>query len=122
MKFKIIVSIPPRSLWPNGRSHHFTKAKAAKKFREACQAAVLQAIENVNKPLWKSATVQSTWFFRNRGRRDPDNLIAALKYCYDGAVRAGLLIDDDQLTHLPPRMEIDRATPRVEVEFVNETS
>lgn len=59
------------------------------------------------------------WLEPNR-KRDPDNIHAAVKFCMDGLVAAGVLADDTQKTigrieHHP--IEIDAKEPGVTVEM-----
>lgn len=66
---------------------------------------------------WRSATTQATFYHKDSRRRDRDNLLASIKAGFDGLRDAGLLIDDDELTHLPVVREVDRSNPRVEIEL-----
>ncbi len=59
--------------------------------------------------------VQPTFWFKTRHRRDPDNLGAQLKTAYDAIVEAGVIEDDHRLLPLPPRIELDKEDPRVEL-------
>ncbi|MCH8275795.1 MAG: hypothetical protein IH851_13515 [Armatimonadetes bacterium] len=50
---------------------------------------------------WREVTARLTFHFPDRRRRDHDNLAASFKSAWDGFVDAGLLVDDDRITHLP---------------------
>ena len=66
---------------------------------------------------WKAAEAEATFFFRDKRRRDRDNLLASLKAAFDGIAAAGVVEDDADLTHLPVRVEVDKADPRVEIKI-----
>ena len=112
----VTVAIPPRSLSPNARVHYRRKAEDFKKTKihtgEQTQIAMHE--HNV-KGGWMYADCRVFWYARCARRRDRDNLNATLKAVFDGLVVGGLLIDDDNLTHLPMRVEVDARNPRVEL-------
>jgi len=95
------------------RRGRFAKAAAARKYREIAREATLAT--GIESGPWEHATIQATFYYATRRRRDDVNALAMLKSAYDGIVDAGLLIDDDSthLTTLPARFEVDRAWPRV---------
>lgn len=63
----------------------------------------------------ESATVQATFYHKDKRRRDGDNLLAMLKPVWDGMVDAGVFVDDSGLTHLPVVKLVDKDNPRVEI-------
>ena len=110
------LDLPPKALTPNARPHFMTRANAAKHYRDHA-ANSARIVMGTDRLLWTEATVQVTFYFRDRRRRDPDNLAASLKAAWDGLRDAGVLADDDKLTHLPLRVATDRDGPRVRVEM-----
>lgn len=86
---------PPRGLSPNGSHRHWAvRAKAKKRYRNACWTAVRELglagiLPNGDSPLMVSLTFVPP----NRRRRDVDNLIAAMKAGLDGVAEA-LELDD----------------------------
>lgn len=112
-------SLPPRTLWPNGRPNHFKRAKVVKEHREeACRtAADAMRAAGVTDGPWEKATLLAAFYWPNLQRRDEDGAAASLKSYRDGLVDAALLRDDStaHLKNLPPRFDIDRKDPRVEL-------
>lgn len=102
----ITLPIPPKALWPNARPHWRAKNKAFQAYKQASCVAAFVAT-NGTRHKWECATCQCAFAFKRRGRRDPDNLMAAMKAVWDGLVVAGLLKDDDKLTHLPVTIAFD---------------
>lgn len=115
MTLTITLPLPPRALSPNGRPHHFEKAREAKKRRNLAMVLTLAALPAGWKPRFPSASVEIVRYSKVRRRRDSDNLISSEKNSIDGVVDSGFLADDDQITHLPPRKLIDRQNPRIEI-------
>jgi crossover junction endodeoxyribonuclease RusA len=111
---RLQLSLPPRVLWPNARTHWFGKARATKAYRFAAGVNAKAATP----PGWTmptAASVQCDFYFRDRRRRDRDNLLAALKAAFDGLADAGVVADDSALTYLPISIGYDRERPRVEI-------
>lgn len=116
----IILPLPPAILSPNkhvgSRGGRFAFAAATKKYRcVAKEAAEAQQAAFG----WQRATVQLTFWHRQRRRRDDVNFAASMKAAYDGIVEAGLVVDDDS-EHLTTRTTlfgIDKDHPRVEMVF-----
>lgn len=115
----VVLPLPPRVLSPNvftgSRGGRMQKAGATKGYRaQASRAAEELGVESGP---WQQATVQATFYHRDRRRRDDVNSMAMLKPAYDGLVDAGLLVDDDaaHLTTLPATFAVDREHPRVEL-------
>ena len=117
---KITLPLPPACLSPNARVHWAAKAKAAKTMRElACLNAKAWCNENENTYPWREATMQLTFYFKTAARRDPDNCLSSCKSVIDGIVDAGVLLDDDMITHLPVVRMKDKDNPRLEMEISN---
>jgi len=117
LEVMVSLSLPPRDLWPNARPHHMAKARAAKAYRHEAKLAAKQAMGRAVPVRWTEATIQATFRFTTARRRDPDNCLAALKAAFDGLRDAGLIADDNRLTHLPVvigRGELGGVTLRVE--------
>lgn len=115
---KIITKIPSAALSPNSRSHWRVKHRASKSVKKATAAGVQIALLIDGKPEgipWHKVELQATYYHKCKRRRDPDNLIALLKYPIDGLVMGGLLVDDDQITLKPVQRLIDKDNPRLEM-------
>lgn len=112
----VSLPIPDRCLSPNARTHWAVRSKAAKR-----QHAVA-FFETVEVLQWPGVTFQPAethgvrcrWFFRDRRRRDADNLLASMKHAFDGIAEA-LEVDDRTFVHWPADIGYDRERPRVEV-------
>lgn len=113
---RIILPLPPRVVSPNGRAHWAAKARAVKAMRYRAAAEVLAA-RGKDRAVWPAATVQVTYYHRDRRRRDGDNALASCKAFIDGIADAGLVADDVALTYPPVRFKVDKARPRVELEI-----
>lgn len=116
---QIVLPLPPKALHPNtARVHWAARAKATAKCRgEACfltRDAIARQIGYATLP-WKAATIQATFYFRDKRRRDKSNLNAWLKAAQDGIAEAGVVANDEAFTPLPPIVEVDKASPRVVV-------
>ena len=112
----ITLPLPPKGLSPNDRMHWAWKAAAVKKYRSWSAAATTEQLcKNPKYRGWAAAKVQPVFYFKDKRRRDRDNLAATLKAAYDGLVDAGLLVDDEGLVPLPPEIGVDRENPRVEL-------
>ena len=110
----IKLPLPPKELSPNARCHWGKKAKAVKQYRKL--ASFEAFIESSNlKQRWKDARSYVTAYFKDKRRRDRDNLLASLKSAFDGIVDAGVLDDDSGLIHMPIDMCVDKHDPRVEI-------
>lgn len=110
---RLVLSFPSRDLHPNARVHWARKAKAVKAYRTEAWAAALQL--RLGRPMWRRASVRTTFYVPNAHRRDPDGLASSCKAIFDGIVDAGVLADDDQLVIYPATLTVDRVNPRVEI-------
>jgi crossover junction endodeoxyribonuclease RusA len=103
-------------LSPNARTHWTRKAHCTQKYRWLVgQLARPLAREKRLRVPWDKATVSLTFYQPNDLRRDADNFLASMKAAFDGLVDAGILKDDNRITHLPVEMKLDRKNPRVEM-------
>ena len=108
----IILPLPPRELSPNARPHWAAKARAVKRYRQTAWLCALAV--RPSEPI-QTARVTSRFFFRNRRRRDRDNLLASLKPAFDGIAGARVVTNDSGMTHMPVEQYLDRTDPRVEI-------
>ena len=55
-------------------------------------------------------------FYEKHRKRDPDNLLAALKFIFDALRKEGVLLNDgwDQVKSIVPKHRVDAKRPRVE--------
>ena len=115
----IILPLPGGILSPNctvgSIGGRFMKAAAIKKYRRLAEKAVVS--ECIDTSPWRAVTVQATFFFKDRRRRDPDNALGSLKAAYDGIVDSGLVADDDwdRMKRMEPVLAFDHNHPRVEL-------
>ena len=117
-KITIVTKIPSAALSPNSRSHWRVKHKASKSVKKVTVVGLHVAMALDGKPEgipWHEVELQATYYHKCKRRRDPDNLIALLKYPIDGLVIGGLLVDDDQITLKPVQRLIDKDNPRLEM-------
>lgn len=110
----ITLPLPPRELHPNARVHFMARAKQTKSYRFHAAVVVRQTRVGVAER-WKTATVQATFYFKDKRRRDKDGMLSSLKASFDGLADAGLIADDSGLTHLPVIVKLDKKNPRVEL-------
>lgn len=111
----LTLPLPPRELHPNARVHWRPKAKAVATYRMLAKGAALVALGRARQPRWSAAAAQAVFYVKDRRRRDRDNLAASLKAGWDGIADAGVVENDAGITHLPVRIEVDAARPRVEI-------
>lgn len=111
----IELPLPHKNLSPNSRCHWRAKAEATKKARHAAWIGGTAVwVENfLTAPQWEEATVQATFYCRDKRRRDRDNLLASLKAYFDGLADSKLIGNDSGLTHLPVKVAVDKKFPRV---------
>jgi Holliday junction resolvase RusA-like endonuclease len=113
----ITIGIPHKALSPNEKPHWAAKAKKVKAARS--KAWLLAQTEIVCSkspaPQWVHAISTVVWYSRTKRRPDPDNANAMLKPTFDGMCDAGVVLNDKNLYHNPPRFEVDKQNPRVEV-------
>ena len=114
---RVVLPLPPKELSPNARVHWAKKARATRIYRGKAWAGALVRLDRIEPPRWRHATMQSTFYWPDKRRRDRDNAEACMKHARDGFVDAGVLVDDDELVVLPTRFEVHKFQPRVEVEI-----
>lgn len=111
--YVVVLPLPPRELSPNSRSHWRVKARHVKEYRH--RARYETAFLLSKKPPLDAVRIEARFFFRDKRRRDRDNLLASLKSAFDGIADAGLVRNDSDITHLPVVIDVDRNEPRVEL-------
>lgn len=117
---QITISVPIPKSDQNKMMHHRAKALARqedwKNAKEAAEVAVrdLGNWKEYKFP-WKSAEMHVRWYHPTRRHRDSWNIVGCLKGTLDGIVRAGILVDDNEVQ--PPTVErlTDNNNPRVEI-------
>jgi crossover junction endodeoxyribonuclease RusA len=124
-KLTVVIDIPDKRLSPNkpvaSRGARFGKANATKKQRtqakKVCKVKMILA--GIHAGDWQKATMTATFYHTTNRRRDGVNSLGMLKGAVDGVIDAGLLPDDDwlHLEQMPPRFEVDKERPRVEMTF-----
>lgn len=112
MELIVQLTLPPKELSPNARTHWARKARAAKKYK--AQAHVSTMVMHAEGADWSRAKVRVKMWNRTKHRWDGDNLLSAMKSAFDGIAEA-LGVDDKEWTHLPCVQDTDPDDPRVEV-------
>ena len=101
-----------RNSWQQG-------AKSKQNNTQWCRLFFMNALRTgAIKPVKKRQDVYVFWYEPNK-KRDPDNILAGLKFILDGAVLAGFLPDDSQkyIRNIFSEIRVDAKRPRVEVTF-----
>lgn len=121
MKVLIItLPLPPRTLNENVHVAHWSmRARAVKSYKTAAYYATMDAINRNPEfrqalPLDRVELIPAI-FFRSPNRRDSDNWNPALKAARDGIAKAGVVVNDETVTTMPPELKIDKNNPRVEL-------
>lgn len=127
---EIVLCLPPRSLHPNAnrpmrnsRGVMMGRSRERKKYRQhAAECGVAWIVElfehRSRAPRFHEAHVQLTFDLAGKRRMDADNLLAWAKAGIDGLVDAGVFEDDDRLTWLPVRQEVNSLFPALRVQIV----
>jgi Holliday junction resolvase RusA-like endonuclease len=65
---------------------------------------------------YSAVKLEITWYCKNR-RKDPDNIAAAVKFIFDGLVKAGKLENDgwEENKGWTNIFKVDKKNPRVEI-------
>lgn len=107
--------IPPTNNKYMGNSHNFNEYRREK---ERWHWLIKGAINKAHRPQrpFERATVNITYYFKDKRRRDPDNYSG--KMLLDPLVREGILIDDSfAVVTLVLVGEVDKKNPRTEIEI-----
>jgi Holliday junction resolvase RusA-like endonuclease len=97
--------LPDSDLSPNKRLHHMQLYTAKRIAKELAMFLVLEQ-GRPNVP-YEKAHITITWVAKDKRRRDPDNLFAAMKPYIDGLVEAGL-IEDDSAMHVSYTLQYEQ--------------
>lgn len=100
---EVILPWPPRALWPNDRTDRRRATPQRRAYKEAAWALCLEA--GLARLPYDALHVSLTFCPPTRGRRDLDNMVAAIKAGLDGIVRA-TKVDDSAWT-----LSIQRGDP-----------
>ena len=84
--------LPDPDLNPNKRLHHMQLYRAKRDAKDEAIARIIQ--QGRPRTPYEKAHITITWVAKDKRRRDPDNLFAAMKAYIDGLVAGGLIADD----------------------------
>ena len=111
----IIPDTPPSNNLYMGNSHNFNSYRDQKVRWHWLIKAALTKVSKPKEP-YQKALVEITYFFKKRGRRDPDNFSG--KMLLDPLVREGVLIDDSfDNVELQLKGCFDKDNPRTEIKI-----
>lgn len=110
----IVLPLPSAELSPNARVNWRVKAAAAWKYRHDCGYAALHA-QGMERRKWERVTIQPTFYWPMKRRRDGDNANSSIKNAIDSLQDAGLVVNDSGVRLLPPIFKIDAANRRLEL-------
>ena len=115
---KITIELPPPDpkLHAHAKGHWRSKTAATKQLRELAFMLVKQQHRGAT---WDRAVVDYAFHFKDNRRRDAANAIQSMKPAIDGAVGAGLLVDDcwRHLMIGAVTCDVDRDNPRTVITF-----
>ena len=110
-----IPDTPPSNNLYMGNSHNFNDYRDQKTRWHWLIKAALAKTKKPKKP-YQKAIVEITYYFKKRGRRDPDNFSG--KMLLDPLVREGVLIDDSfDNVELRLKGYYDKDNPRTEIKI-----
>jgi Holliday junction resolvase RusA-like endonuclease len=112
MKY-VIEAVPPSNNKFSGRKNVWEYRNEKKDWEQLVAA---KCTPKPSKP-FEHAVVKLTYYFKTRGRRDPDNYSG--KFILDGLVKAGIIIDDS-FGHIKLELSgsYDKYNPRTEIEIM----
>lgn len=113
-RLRIVLPLPNRVLSPNARPHHMAKARAVKAYRWAARITAMSEWDSTRDPLVE-AEIVCVFHFKDKRRRDRDNLLASMKSAFDGIADAGIVSDDSSFSY---RVEIGEPSPEPSVEII----
>ncbi len=90
--------LPPKVLSPNARCHWGVKSRAVKAYRWAARLIAMSQWDSTRDPLGE-ADIVCVFHFKDKRRRDRDNLLASMKSAFDGIADAGVVSDDSSFRH-----------------------
>lgn len=103
----------------SNRRNPYAGAKVKAELTEHCQAYFMEYLNiGLMKPIRNTVDIDIWWYEQN-DRRDPDNIYSALKFVLDGAVKAGVLPDDNRkyVRDISHHVRTDKEDPRIEITF-----
>ena len=111
----IEMPLPDAALSQNYHGHWTRRHRAAKVARES---AYLRALGSRTfacpEPWpWPAATVDLTFYWPDKRRRDKDNAVASMKAALDGIADAGLVVNDEHFQPGKVDFQVDKSNPRV---------
>lgn len=110
-----IPDTPPSNNLYMGNSHNFNGYRDQKVRWHWLIKAALTKVSKPKEP-YQKALVEITYYFKKRGRRDPDNFSG--KMLLDPLVREGVLIDDSfDNVELKLKGNYDKDNPRTEIKI-----
>ncbi len=104
----------PPEVAPNWTGHHMKKARATKEYRERCGwYAKMNAAEVFSDQVRRFTSpvlATTTFYVKDKRRRDMNNLDASIKALWDGIVDAGILVDDssEHLRHAESKLVVGK--------------
>lgn len=117
----IVAPLPPKMLNPNARSAWQKKMTQVKKYRRDVGFAAVDARNRADqKQPFALARITLKYYFRTKGARDDDNLIAWAKAGIDALQDAKIVKNDRCLKQQPPEQYFDPKDPRLEIHLEGE--
>ena len=90
-----VPGLPPKAFDPNGRGHHFARARATVQAHRDVIALVLE--QGWHGPAMEKAEITIEWGYTLWRDRDTDNFLARSKPLIDGLTKAHVIVDDSAL-------------------------
>jgi hypothetical protein len=109
LKIEFIQPNLPLSINKSNQMHWAARRRYLSDWRLNCRLAYTLAMRNKNFPI-KPVTIEYTFTFGRKARRDPHNYIATAKALTDELVLLGLVPDDtaDWVTVVEPILRVDK--------------
>lgn len=116
-RVSVTLPIPPLDLSKNGRLTWRAKAACYKQHREHGFYKLYNALRG-ERPEWsEDVEIAVLWFKKSGPAPDVDNATERLAAYVDGAVDAGLIVNDRQVRRYRIMFRQDAENPRVELTF-----
>jgi crossover junction endodeoxyribonuclease RusA len=112
-RLRLVLPLPPKVLSPNARCHWGVKSRAVKAYRWAARIVAMSEWDSTSDPL-PEADIVCVFHFKDKRRRDRDNLLASMKSAFDGIADAGIVADDSSFRH-EVQIGEPSADPHVEI-------
>lgn len=102
---------PSLNVWTNW---HWSERHSEK---EGWEEEIMWLGKKYNKPLYKKATIQVTYYFGTNRVRDYDNFVP--KFILDGLRKADIIVDDnDSDIFINWKIKVDKSNPRTVIKVV----